>query len=237
MPPMPSDAEAALAPNGARLLLIWLSPAFPVGAYAYSHGLESAVARGLVTQRADLEAWLQALIRHGSVHNDLILLVEAMRAATRADGVALTDVNALALALQPSAERYLETAQQGTSFVAAVAAAWPCRAISALRATIAGDIAYPVAVGVAAAGHAIPMSDTLDAFALAFVQNLVSAAIRLSVIGQTDGQRVLAAVMPAIQRAAAAAAGHTLADLGGAAFSADLASLEHETLYSRLFRS
>ena len=142
-------------------------------------------------------------------------------------------INALALALQPSAERYLETSQQGGSFVTAITAAWPCASIDALRVACADAIAYPVALGVAAAGHDIGLTDVLDAYALAFVQNSTSAAIRLSIIGQTDAQRVIAALMPDIAVATRFAATSSLDVLGAACFSSDLTSLEHETLPTR----
>jgi urease accessory protein len=216
-----------------QLLRIWLSPSFPVGAFAYSHGLEAAVARGLIASRADLEAWLRALLQQGSARTDLVLLA----AVHAAEPAALPDINALALALQPSAERYLETSQQGGSFVATCLAVWPCNALTALRAQCPDAIAYSVALGTAAAGHGIALTPVLQAAALAFVQNLVSAAIRLSVIGQTDGQRVTAALMPDIAASAHFAETATLHDLGAACFSSDLASLEHETLGTRLFRS
>ena len=220
-----------------RLLQVWLSPSFPSGAYAYSHGLESAAASNLVADRAGLESWLRELLAQGSARNDLIVLAAAWRAANSADWPALIALNAFALALQPSSERYLETSQQGGSFASAIAAAWPCAAVEALREACPDAIAYPVAAGVAAAGHAIALADALAAFAIAFAQNLASAAIRLSLIGQTDGQRAIAALMPDIECAALHAEHSDLDDIGGAALSSDLASLEHETLYSRLFRS
>ena len=225
--PPPAAAE--------RLLMVWLSPGFPVGAFAFSHGLEWAVEAGLVRDRATLTGWLAALLVHGSARNDLILLAAAHGASAR--GAGLSSVAELAVALQPSGERHLETTVQGNSFVSAMRAAWPCPAIDALAAAWPGDVAYPVAVGVAAAGHAIPLRATLEAYAVAFVSALVSAAIRLSVIGQTDGQRIIADLMPAIVVAADAAHASTLADIGGAAWMSDLASLAHETQYTRLFRS
>lgn len=221
-----------------HLLFVWLSPSFPVGAFAYSHGLEAAVARGLVNGREGLTDWLSVLFARGSVRNDMVLLAVAWRAieaGTTADVTA--QLNDLALALQPSAERHLEAVQQGSSFLTAVEAAWPCAALSVLRSATDGVVAYPVAVGVAAAGHGISLADVLVAFGMAFAQNMTSAAIRLSVIGQTDGQRAMASLMPDIDRAARFAAIADLDDIGGAALSSDLASLEHETLYSRLFRS
>lgn len=230
------DGRKAAAGEAAQLLRVWLSPSFPVGAFAYSHGLESAVARGLVTNATELGDWIAALIDKGSLRNDLILLAEAWRAANTDEFGRIADINATAMAFQPSAERYLETTQQGRSFVATIMAAWPCASVEQLR-NLDKPVAYPVAVGAAAAGHAVPAAETLSAYALAFAMNLVSAAIRLSVIGQTDGQRVMARLMPLIETQAAKAAASSLDDLGSAAFSSDLASLEHETLYSRLFRS
>jgi urease accessory protein len=214
------------------MLLVWLSPSFPVGGFAYSHGLEAAVAKGIVTSRASLADWLNSLVEVGSIRTDVLLLAATWRREA-ADG----ELNDLALALQPSAERYLETAQQGTSFAATIAAAWPCDAIAALREAVDGDIAYPVAVGCAARGHAIAIRETARAFALAVVQNLVSAAIRLSVIGPTDGQRVVAELLEGVEQLARESERATLSDLGAAGFRADLAAIEHETLYSRLFRS
>lgn len=238
-------------PDPARLLLIWTSPAFPIGAFAYSHGLEAAAAGGLVRTRADLESWLRDLIGHGSLRNDAILLAASWRAARTPDLAALRSINDLALALQPSAERHLETSQQGASFAATIAAAYPCAIIGQIGAQIEAQneaqheaqneawpsIALPVAFGAAAAGHAIPRADAVYASALGTIQNLVSAAIRLSIVGQTDGQRIVAALMPDLDSLRASALTLSLDDIGSATLSSDLASLEHETLYSRLFRS
>ncbi len=218
-------------------LAVWLSPAFPVGAFAYSHGLELAADRGWVHDRASLEAWIGDLIELGSIRNDLILQAAAWRARTAGDGAMLAEINALALALQPSAERHLETVSQGNAFAAAIAAAWARPEADALCLPLTADVAYPVAVAATAAGHAIALDGTLVAYGMAFVSGLVSAAIRLSVIGQTDGQRTIAALMPAITLAATAAGSASLDDLGSLTLRSDIASLAHETQYSRLFRS
>ncbi|MDX2156523.1 MAG: urease accessory protein UreF [Hyphomicrobiaceae bacterium] len=218
-------------------LLVWMSPAFPVGAFAYSHGLELAAHRGWVGDRFGLEAWIGDLVRLGSLRSDLVLLAAAWRAATSGAAPSLPDVNELALALQPSAERHLETVTQGNAFLATVLAAWPCDRLRQVVSTLDGDIAFSVAVGTVAAAHGTPFGDTLHAYAIAFVANLVSAAVRLSVVGQTDGQRVIAALVTDIADAAAFAAVSSLDDLGGVTLRSDLASLAHETQYSRLFRS
>jgi len=204
--------------------MVWFSPGFPVGAFAYSHGLEWAVEAGDIASAADVEDWLAALLEFGSIRNDAILLAAAWRGEA---------VNDLALALASSKERYLETAQQGTAFVSAARKSWPCAELDGLN----GDIAYPVAVGCAAKGHGLPLEATLAAFALGFVANLVSAAVRLGPIGQTDGQKIIAALLPKISALAALAQGSTLADLGACVLRSDLAALAHETQYSRLFRS
>ena len=218
-------------------LLIWLSPAFPVGAFAYSHGLELAADRGWVSDRAGLQDWLLDLVETGSLRNDLILLASAWRAVEAADPSALAAANELALALQPSAERRLETVTQGNAFRATLASAWSNEGLSMALSVLSGDVAYAVAVGAGTAAHGIGLEGTLRAFALAFVSNTVSAAIRLSIVGQTDGQRVIAALLPAVEGAARAALPTTLDDIGAATMRADLASLAHETQYSRLFRS
>lgn len=217
-------------------LLVWLSPSFPVGAFAYSHGLEWAHEAGDVADRAGLESWLGDLLEHGAARNDAILLGGAHRAAGHG-GAALAEVAELALALATGAERRLEAATQGDAFVAAISRAWPCPALDRLKLTWPGPVAYPVALGVAAAGHGISLEDTLPAFGLGFVSNLVSAAVRLGIVGQTDGQRIIAALLPAVRALAEEARTATLDDLGGAAFRSDLSSLRHETQYTRLFRS
>jgi len=224
--------------QGALLpLMVWLSPAFPVGGFAYSHGLEWAFETGDLTDAEGLADWLDALVEHGSLRNDLIFFAAAWRASGEGGAAALREVAELALALANSAERRLETVTQGNAFVAAIAASWPCASIAALRAAWAGDVAYPIAVGVAASGHGLPLGPSLEAFALAFIANLVSAAVRLGVVGQTDGQKVIARLTPTLRVAATRAETMALDDLGGCVFRSDLASLQHETQYSRLFRS
>ena len=215
-------------------LMVWLSPAFPVGAFAYSHGLEAAVESGDIHDAATLTAWIEDILRHGAGLNDAILLAAAWRAVGADE---MSAVNELALALAPSRERDLETRSQGNAFVAAVSASWPCPRIDELRARETGGVAYPVALGVAAAGYGVPLLATLDAGLLAFVSNLVSASVRLGPIGQTEGQGVIARLLPTVRAVSAFAATSSLDDLGGVTMRSDIASMRHETQYSRLFRS
>ena len=218
-------------------LFAWLSPSFPVGAYAYSHTLEWAVESGDVCDADSFVAWLRDLLELGAGRNDAILLAHAHRAAADGNSVALAAINELALALSPSQELRLETSQQGRSFLDAVLAAWPQPRLLQAASALNGEVAYSVAVGVAAAAHDVPLTDTLSAFILAFVQNMTSSAIRLAPIGQTSGARILAGLAPVIVHAASQAAAASLDGIGSSTFRADLGSFHHETQYTRLFRS
>ena len=218
-------------------LLAWLSPSYPVGAYAYSHGVEWAVEAGDLRDEASLAEWLADLLEHGAGRNDAILLAHAHRAAASGDLERLAEANDLALALAPSRELRLETSQQGRSFLDATLAAWPTPALADLAEALPDEVAYPIAIGACAAAHGLPLAPTLEGYLLAFVQNLVSAAVRLAPIGQTGGTRVVARLTPAVAALAAAVPALTLDDIGGATFRADLGSFLHETQYTRLFRS
>jgi urease accessory protein len=235
----PASMDTATAPVAAPdlVLMTWLSPSFPVGAFAYSHGLEWAQEAGDLPNAAALEAWLLAVLEHGAARNDAIVFACTYRAVTTGDDAALHEAAELALALANSAERRLETVTQGNAFLLAASTSWPCTAYERLAKVWSGDVAYPVAVATAAAGHGIPIAKALPAFVLGFIANLVSASVRLGIIGQTDGQRITAGLTSRAAGLGAEAVDLTLADLGGCAFRSDLAALRHETQYSRLFRS
>lgn len=230
-----AGARDVLAPIAdAARLLTWLSPAFPVGGFSYSHGLEWVVEQGTVRDAASLAAWMRDLLAHGAVRTDLIFLAEAWRAVALKDAARVSAVIELASAFVPSAERRLETIAQGNAFVTAACAVWPSPAILRLKGT---EVAYPVAVGVAASAHGLDLALTARAFAQGFVANVVSAGVRLVPLGQTDGLRVIALLESDVARVAAAALGASLDDIGGAALAADIGSMLHETQYTRLFRS
>ena len=229
-PSAPADIEASLLP-----LMLWLSPAFPVGSFAYSQGLEWAVENGDVRDARSLGGWLVELLTFGAPRADAVLFAESFRVAEAEDWEALVETNGLAIALAGSAERRLETTAQGAAFVAAARNAWDCEPLR--RLAEAERVAYPVAVAAAAAGHGLPLEASLQAFVLAQVAAAVSAVVRLGPIGQTDGQKIQATLIPRLRALAREAASSTLADLGSCAFRADIASMRHETQYSRLFRS
>lgn len=218
-------------------LAVWFSPMFPIGAFAYSHGLEWAHEAGDLHDADTLRDWLATLITHGAPRNDAILLAQAYRATLQRDGAALSALNDLALAMATSGERRLETTTQGNAFWLAAAKSWPCDTLALIERATTPDIAYPIVVALVAVGHDAPLPETARMFCLGFVSNLVSAAIRLGVVGQSDGQRTIAALLPAIETLANDSVSRTLDDLGAHTFRSDLASLRHETQYTRLFRS
>ncbi|RUU10505.1 urease accessory protein UreF [Mesorhizobium sp. M7A.T.Ca.TU.009.01.3.2] len=211
-------------------LMAWLSPAFPVGGFSYSHGLERAVHDGLVADAENLADWLETLVEMGSGWNDAVLFAESWRRARHAGD--LDEVAALAEALAGSRERHTETMLQGAAFLKA-AAAWPNPVLERLPA----ECAYCVAVGAIAGGNSIALQDALSAFLQTFFSNLVQAAIRLGVVGQNGATALLAGFEPLALATASRAARSTLDDLGGCAFVSDVMAMKHETQYSRLFRS
>jgi urease accessory protein len=225
--------------NGAALyrLMAWLSPAYPVGAFSYSSGIEWAVESGDVKDAATLQSWLCMMIAEGGGFCDAVFFAHAHRAITENHDSTLRDVAELAAAFAPSKERHLETTAQGAAFIQATRAAWPCSALDRLAAVWDGAVAYPVAVALAAAGHGVMLEPALSAYLHAVTANLISAGVRLIPLGQTDGQRLLAAFEPIVAATAARALATPLDEVGGAAFRADIATMRHETQYTRLFRS
>jgi urease accessory protein len=222
--------------TGSARLFWWLSPAFPVGAYAYSHALEWAAEAGDVRDEATCLAWIRDILLDGAGRNDAILLAAAYGAASGRDLGGLAEIGDLALALAPSGELRLETAQQGRSFLDAVLGAWPDPLLENAASEF-DEIAYPVALGLAAAAHGVPTEATIQGFLAAFAQNLVSAAMRLAPIGQNAGLRILASLGPELSALAAEIPHLGLDDIASSTFRADLGSFRHETQYTRLFRS
>ncbi|MDE1995612.1 MAG: urease accessory protein UreF [Rhizobiaceae bacterium] len=211
-------------------LMAWLSPAFPIGSFAYSGGLERSVHDGLVRNATELADWIETLIRYGAVWNDAVLLAEAHHAGP--DSIRLADVAELAEALAGSKERHQETMLLGEAFLSA-ASAWPHPHLSGLPA----KLAYPVAVGAVAGVHGVACEKALAAFLHALASQMVSAGIRLGVSGQKDGVAILAALEETIADVSQRAALSNLDDLGAATVQADISSLRHETQGTRLFRS
>jgi urease accessory protein len=238
-PQAPLDRGSMTESEAAALyrLMTWLSPSFPVGGFSYSSGIEWAVEAGDIADAASLRNWLGAMLTDGSGFCDGVFLAQAHRAVEFGDDSTLREIAELAAAFVPSRERQLETSAQGRAFIEIARSAWNCDGLEAILARCEGIFVYPVAVGLVGAAHAIPLAPTLHGFLHALTSNWISAGSRLIPLGQTDSQRVLASLEPVVAATAKRAIAAAPEDLGSATFRADLASLRHETQYTRLFRS
>jgi urease accessory protein len=219
-------------------LLSWFSPMFPIGAFSYSHGLETAVASGWVHDGHSLQGWIAAVLAHGVGRIDADILREAYWAALAADIDALDAANRRGLAFRATAELALESTAQGEAFLATCRAAWPDPRLDHWAARLdGGRVCHAAAVGAATGCAGIPLGCALTAYLQAMAANLVSTGLRLGIIGQTNGQQILAALEAIVGAAVASALVRGPGAFGGATFAVDLASMAHETQYTRLFRS
>jgi len=226
--------------SGLLRLLAWLSPSFPVGAYAYSHGAESAVETGRINNREDASAWVGFVLEYGSGRVDADLFVGAYLAAEENDAIKFVEVATWADALKGTAELGLESRAQGQAFLDAVQGAWPDarleRFLGALKSAEVSP-SYATAVAAAAAFAGVGLQAALGAYLHGFGANIASAIVRLAPLGQSDGQKIIAALEPVVERALTNALERDPSDIGSAAFMVDWMSMKHETQYSRLFRS
>jgi urease accessory protein len=222
-------------------LMSWLSPAFPVGAYTHSGGLEWAVAENLVSGRVALEDWIADILDAGSGRSDAALFVHAYRASAACDVARLMAVADLAAALHPSRERRFEATAQGAAFRRIALATAPCAGLDMLAEVGDDELCYPIIVAVLAQSHGVSLAPSLTGYLHALVSNLASAAQRLIPLGQTDCQTAIAALEPAVARLVGWAMMLPDEDpfdaLGSGTLMADFASLAHETQYTRLFRT
>jgi urease accessory protein len=222
--------------SGFYRLMAWLSPAYPTGAFSYSHGLEFGVEARLVADAHTLQAWVAVVIEKGAGWIDSLLLAAAWRAAGAGDLARLIALVELATAWRGTAETAQESETQGRAFLATTRAAWPHPLLDRLGGEVEAA-PLPVAVGAATGAYAIPLADTIQAYLQSFAGNLVSAGLRLIPLGQTDGQRVIADLAPTIARTADRALSASLEEAGTATPLIDWCSMRHETQYTRLFRS
>jgi urease accessory protein len=219
-------------------LLAWLSPAYPIGAFSYSHGVETAVEQGFIKDRASLVTWLESVLLQGTGAVDGALFAAAWHAAAAEDWPAFDAIAERAAAWRGTMEMALESRQQGGSFLSITRTAWPHASLVAAHERLGGELALAVAVALAAAAHGIALEPALAGYLHAFTANLISAALRTVPLGQTDGQLALAALERAVNAAAQAAmVVSSLDEVGTATPLLDWCSLRHETQYTRLFRS
>lgn len=218
-------------------LMTWLSPSYPVGAYTYSHGLENAVEVGSVKSVEDAFQWLSGVVQHGAGQSDVVLLKHAYQAIVDGNDEELVRVAEFADAFCGTKELALETLAQGRAFLDITLKSWPCEALDRLVKVWPEQPAYPVAVGVAAAGHGVPLDEVAAAYLHAVVANLVSALVRVVPFGQTDGQILTARLEPVVLETAGNALLIPLEEISNSCMMIEISSMQHETQHTRLFRS
>ena len=237
---MMNDEPCPFPPLALLRLQSWLSPVFPIGSYSYSHGLEWAVEAGHIRDRKSLVDWLEADLRYGSGRNEAILFSEAWRCTIADDRAKLFEIAELAAAFRSTAELALESSQQAASCLATLRQVWPDCVLDWLSEALCSNRIQPalaVVLGARSASQDIPVGLALSAFLQSYVANLVTAGVRLIPLGQTDGQLAIAELEEAVLAASAQAQKVTIDHLGSVGFMVDLASMAHETQYTRLFRS
>ena len=232
--------EHRITPRALLRQQSWLSPAFPIGSYSYSHGIEWAVEAGHIQDRKSLVDWLQADLCYGSGRNETIFFTEAWRAAIEEDHELLLEIAELAAAFRGTLEFALESSQQAAACLATLRAVWPDRILDWLADKLREcgiSPALAVVLGIRTARERIDLRLALAAFLQTYIANLVMAGVRLIPLGQTDGQLAIAELEEAVLVASEQTSECTIDDLGSAGLMVDLASMSHETQYTRLFRS
>ena len=203
------------------ILQAWFSPAFPIGAYSYSHGLETAIQDGLITDEVSLQSWISTLLLYGSGRNDGLFIKAAYEAEEEA--------NALCLALCASKERWQETTELGQAFSRV--------ANTSYQTDLPDGLAYPVAVGQAARTMDLDLTLTLQSYLQAFAANLISVGVRAIPIGQQAGQHCLVGLYPIIEEVITQAVEASLDEVGSAALLSDLMAMKHEHSVPRIYRT
>ena len=215
---------AMYTPTDSKLITVmqWLSPAFPIGGFAYSHGLEWTINKGYVSNREELQNWISDLLEYGSLKNDAILIKLVLQ------GSDPKEINELAMALCPASERLSETQLQGGAF---------CKIIREVWSLEIDELTLPIALALAAKNESIDQNLVVPAYLHSFCSNLISVAMRLIPIGQTDGQKTLRELSPLISDSVRSVAKSDKDDLGSACFLSDVSAMQHEYLQPRVFKT
>lgn len=239
--PEPTSLGAALqADPSAALRMMWLaSPALPVGGFSYSEGLEAAVEAGVVTDEAQALQWLRGQIQLGLARSELPVACAAHAAWAAGDIARLQALQTWVLATRETAELRRQTEQMGRSMLDWLRHLQPGHASLSLAATLPSAPVWPLAFALGAHALGLDAAQTAQALAFSWLENQVQAAMRVVPLGQSSGQRLLAALLPDLPPAVEQA--RNLQDHmdDWQSFSPMLAILSsrHEAQYSRLFRS
>ena len=202
----------------------WLSPAFPIGAFAYSHGLEGAAEAGWITDATSVEVWLRDILSSGAGRTDSLIIAASYNAKTPK---VITEIDKIVRAFAVSAERRTEIIMQGKAF---------CNAIDGWNIK-SKPFTYPVAIGYAAARKKLPLMTTQELYLLSFLSNLVAASQRLLPVGQKAGVDILRRLTPLCQEIATKTNHGDITKLKSETFLSDISSMRHEHQITRVFRT
>jgi len=228
-------------PASALLQLMWLaSPALPVGGFSYSEGLESAVESGRVVGEVQTRDWLLDQLELSLVRCDLSVVATAHGAWRRGDWDDVAELNAWIATTRETREMLQQTEQMGRSMVEwmnnRTMDAGQIERLGQLRALRPAPT-WPVAFALAAFDAAAPLRESLLSFAFGWAENMVQAALKSVPLGQSAGQRILAALVQRIPAAVEAAAALPRSERQAYTPMLAILSAQHEEQYSRLFRS
>jgi len=235
-----NDREYPISRQAALRLQTWFSPAFPVGAFSYSHGLEWAIHSKRVIDRESLVGWIEGDLRFGSIRNEAVFFAEAWRNVHHNDCQALLRTSELAAAFRSTAEFSVEASQQALAYLTMIRHGWPDPMLDWLASTLkVGEVAPSVSVvlGAKSAKLQVALELASPLFLQAYISNLVTAAVRLLPLGQADGQFAIAELESAVIAVSTEVGSSTLEDIGSAALMVDIASMLHETQQPRIFRT
>lgn len=223
--------------NSIYKLQTWFSPSYPVGAYTYSHGLENAFENAHITNVTEAIDWISDIITQGNGFADAVFLTEAFNAAVDKDDQKLIEITEYAVAFCGTKELRLESESQGAAFLTIIQNVETNPELWKIINLWQGAYPYAVVVGAAAGAEGIELNALITAFLHGFVSNMSSALVRIVPFGQTDGQRIISALAPIVEQVTEQAISTDYKNLTTSTMMVDLTSMQHETQYTRLFRS
>jgi urease accessory protein len=222
--------------NTALLCLLQLaSPALPVGAYSYSEGLETLIDTGTIENKQSLKHWLEQELRYGAIRLEAAVMVRAYNSAKLGDIEALSYWNNWLSAARETEELRSSSWQMGRSLIRLLLELQPQLAQSAN--VVGNPCNYAIAFGIAAAHWQIDLSAAILGYLHSWTTNLITAGVKLIPIGQTAGQQLLLEIHANLSSAAQEILALEDDDLNSCGWGLSLASMAHETQYTRLFRS
>lgn len=222
--------------NLALLSLLQIaSPALPVGAYSYSEGLETLIFEGKVNNQKTLQNWIEESLKFGAIRLEAAVMIRVYRALQKDDLESINYWNNWATATRETEELRLQSLQMGMSLNRLLISMKP--ALENKLKVCETECNFSVAFGIAAQNWQIEEKAALLGFLHSWASNLIVAGVKLIPLGQTAGQNLLLTIQSTIIEATQEILDLKDDDLNVCSWGLSLASMNHETLYTRLFRS